>query len=314
MKKEYTKLEILESKELLKEDKLETALMIAGFVPIIGEVADIILIIRYIYKKEYLYAGLMLIALIPTVGDFIVKPIIRLLKSPLGKGALKNTDNLVAFAAKNPEFAKKYVQLGKYINSPSVTTTIKKLDNVPIVGSKAASGLRQSMAEHTSAIGRILQRPVGLGKQVGSTIKSGGKFSTGVKTFFQGEKLASYVAKRGKVPSTWLSNWWNVVMPARRGRRNMVKQFIIANGVLDMFGLPSFEAFENKFNEDEKFRERLANDPKFSEVVNKTTTEEDLVNIDRMDSEPQPQDAGQSTSILGGQFGLNFLRMMAQRV
>jgi hypothetical protein len=312
MKKEYTKKEILESKKLLNEDGLENALMIAGFIPVIGEVADIILIIRYIYKKEYLYAGLMLIALIPTVGDFIAKPIIRLLKGPLAKGALKNTDNLVAYASKNPEFAKKYVQLGKYINSTPVTQTIKSLDNVPIVGTKAANGLRHAMAEHTSAIGKILQRPVALGKQVGSTVAAGGRFSTGVKTYFQGEKLANYIAKTGKAPSNWLSNWWNVVMPARRGRRNMVKSFIVANGLLDMFGLPSFESFEQKFNQDEKFRETLANDPKFAEMIKQNTSEEDLKTINSQDNFTQQQD-DQLTNQMGGQFGLNFLKMIAQR-
>ncbi len=315
MKKEYTKKELLESKQLLNEDGLETALMVAGFVPVIGEIADIILIIRYIYKKEYLYAGLMLIALIPTVGDIIAKPIIKLLKSPLAKGALKSTDDLVEFAAKNPKFAEKYVQIGKYLNSSSVNNTIKSLDKVPIVGGKAANGLRQSMAEHKSAISKILQRPIGLGKQVGSTIRSGGKLSTGVKTFFQGEKLAQYIAKTGKAPSTWLSNWWNVVMPARRGRRNMVKQFIIANGILDMFGLPSFDAFEKKFNEDEKFREQLANNPKFSQIVNQTTTQEDLSQIERTGLMGQDQSQGGGlTQGLGGEFGLNFLKMMAQKV
>ncbi len=81
-----TKKEILENKKVLKEDTLENILMIAGFVPVIGEIADIILIIRYIYKKEYLYAALMLVALIPTVGDFIVKPFIRVLKGMEQKG------------------------------------------------------------------------------------------------------------------------------------------------------------------------------------------------------------------------------------
>jgi hypothetical protein len=232
----------------------------------------------------------------------------------LAKGALKNTDNLVEFASKNPKFAEKYVQIGKYLNSSSVNNTIKSLEKVPVVGSKAAGGLRHAMAEHTSAIGKILQRPIGLGKQVGSTIRQGGKFSTGVKTFFQGEKLAQYIAKTGKAPSTWLSNWWNVVMPARRGRRNAVKQFIIANGVLAMFGLPSFDAFERKFNEDEKFREQLANDPKFSQVVNQTTDENDLRQIEQMDSDIVTQQDGNNQPNLGGEFGLNFLKMMAQRV
>jgi len=37
-------------KQLLKEDWIENSLMIAGFVPVIGEVADIVLIIMYCYR------------------------------------------------------------------------------------------------------------------------------------------------------------------------------------------------------------------------------------------------------------------------
>jgi len=106
-----TKKQILEETQLLNEDWIENVLMVAGFVPVIGEVADIILILRYCYKKEYLYAGLMLIALIPTVGDFIAKPLIRLLKGAggVGKVALKNTDEMVKFANSNPSFKKQYL-------------------------------------------------------------------------------------------------------------------------------------------------------------------------------------------------------------
>jgi hypothetical protein len=204
------------------------------------------------------------------------------------------------------------VQIGKYLEAPAVTKTITNLEKVPVIGSNVASGLRKSISEHSSAIGRILKRPVGLGKQVGSTIDAGGKLSTGMKTFFQGEKLAQYVAKKGKAPSTWLSNWWNVVMPARRGRRNMVKQFIIANGILDMFGLPSFEAFEEKFNNDEKFREQLANDPRFSKIVNQTTTEDDLAQIETTDSGSENQDGDDKSSALTGTIGLNLLKRYAQ--
>jgi hypothetical protein len=67
-------------KILINEDFIENALMVVGFVPVIGEIADIILIIRYLLQGKYLYAGLMLIALIPTVGDIIAKPFIYLLK------------------------------------------------------------------------------------------------------------------------------------------------------------------------------------------------------------------------------------------
>jgi len=56
---EISKKEILEQKQVLKEDTVENILLAAGFIPVIGEVFDIISIIRYISKKEYLYAGLM---------------------------------------------------------------------------------------------------------------------------------------------------------------------------------------------------------------------------------------------------------------
>ena len=308
-KKYYTKKQILERKKILNEDGVENALMIAGFVPVIGEIADIVLIARYIYQKQYLYAGLMLIALIPTVGDFIVKPIIKLLKTPMGKGALRNTDTLVEFATKNPEFAKKYVQIGKYLKSPSVTKTIENVNKVPVVGSRIGSGLQKSITEHSNAVSRIINRPIEMGKQIGSTIASGGKFSTGFKNFFRGEKLTQYVAKKGKAPSTWLSNWWNVVMPARRGRRNMIKQFIITNGLLDVFGLPSFEKFEEKFQNDENFREQLANNPKFSELVNQTTSEEDLKQI-----EGDGESSSTSGSLFGGAMSLNYLKTIAQKL
>lgn len=319
MKKEYTKKQILESKQLLNEDKWENALMIAGFVPVVGEIADIALIITYVIRKQYLYAGLMLIALIPTVGDFIAKPIINLLKSPLAKGALKNADNLVAYAAKNPEFAKKYVQIGKYLNSAPVTGTIKNLEKVPVVGSKVASGLRHSVSEHASAIGRILQRPAGLAKQVGSeiskkgapgflkTITGGGPVASGLKNYFKGEKLAKYVAKNGMEPGNWLSRWWNITRPARSARRNFFKSFIVSNNLLDYFGLPSIGAFEEKFENNAEFRKQVAEVPGFEQVVEQSTTPEQFAQIN------QNQLPQQQSTNMGGEYGLSFLKLMAQR-
>lgn len=321
MRKEYTKKEILESKQVLNEDFIENALMIGGFIPVIGEVFDIILIIRYIYKKEYLYAGLMLIALIPTVGDFIAKPIIRLLKGygAAGKVALKSADDMVRFAKTNPQFAKEYVKLGQHLGNPLVNKTIKQLDNIPVVGSKAANGLSKSIAEHKTAIQKIGEtisktKPVQMGKTIGKEISAGKSFSSGYKKFFQDEKLAQYVTKRGHEPKTWLSNWWNVVMPARKGRRNMVKYFVMSNNLLDMFGLPSFEAFSTKFQNDEKFREQLANDPRFSQLVNQTTTPQELSQIENMMSQSAPDAGSGQTSVLSNAMGLNMLKMLAQSV
>jgi len=48
----------------------------------------------------------------------------------------------------------------------------------------------------------------------------------------------------------------------------MVKSLIVASSILSFFGLPSFESFEQKFMQDENFRNQLANNPEFSSIVN----------------------------------------------
>jgi len=267
-------------KDIIKEDFIENALMVAGFVPVIGEVADIILILRYLWKGEYLYAGLMLIALIPTVGDIIAKPIIRLLKGAgiAGRGAMTSTKALAKYCAEHPDFAARYAKIGGHLTDPLITKTINGIERIPGIGEKAANGLRKSISGHLSVVNKL--KPIQAAKAVGREVAAGGKLSTGLKNFFRDEKLAQYIAKKGQAPSNWLSNWWNVVMPARRGRRNMVKNFVLSNKLLDKFGLPSFEAFEDKFKEDENFRKELANDPQFSQVVNQTTSQDDLNQIE----------------------------------
>lgn len=268
---ELTKKQILENKQLLKEDTIENILMVAGFIPVIGEVFDVISIIRYIYKKEYLYAGLMLIALIPTVGDFIVKPFIRILKGVTGTGkvVLRSADDIVKLAKTNPKVAEQYVKIQQHLNDPKIGQLIKQVENVPGFGSKWAKGMRESIDQNKIAVAEI-KGISSLPGTIGKEIMSGGKFSTGFKNFFQEKALARYVEKTGMKPSNWLSNWWNVIRRGRKDRRDIVKKFIIANGILDMFGLPSFEAFEDKFDRDEKFREQLANNPQFSNVVNQS--------------------------------------------
>jgi hypothetical protein len=268
---ELSKKQLLENKQLLKEDAIETALMAAGFIPVIGEVFDIILIIRYIIKKEYLYAGLMLIALIPTVGDFIVKPFLGLLKGVKGGGkiVLSGAEDIVKLTKANPKLASEYLKVEKYLSNPKIGQLIKQVENVPVVGGKWASGMSKAISENKIAVTEI-KGLSSLPKTIGKEIAAGGKFSGGLKTFFQERALAKYVEKKGMAPSTWLSNWWNVVRKGRKDRISLVKKFVVANGILDFFGLPSFEAFQHKMETDENFRNKLANDPKFSQVVNQS--------------------------------------------
>jgi hypothetical protein len=296
-----TKKQILEESQLLNEDWIENVLMVAGFVPVIGE------ILRYCYKKEYLYAGLMLIALIPTVGDFIAKPLIRLLKGAggVGKIALKNTDEMVKFANSNPEFKKQYLKLGKELDNPMVKKTI---DGVSGVSTRLGSELQKSVAQHKTVLGKLLNRPVGIVKSVGKEVSAGGKFSTGFKKFFQDEKLAQYVAKKGMEPQTWLSKWYNVVYKGRLSRRNFIKNFILSNKVLDMLGLPSFEAFEDKMENDPDFRTQMANNPNFSNMVNQTTTPQDIESIEGV-GESESKRGG-----LGDKMSLAFIKMLARGI
>lgn len=293
-------------KQLLKEDGIENALMVAGFIPVVGEIADIALICVYLWRKEYLYAGLMLIALVPTVGDFIAKPLIRFLKGAGGAGklALKNSDEMVKFAIANPQFKKQYVKLGEHLKNPLVNKTITQLEKVPGIGTKAASGLRTSIGEHLTAIGKL--RPMALGKAISKEVAAGGKISRGIKNFFQGEKLAQYVAKKGMEPSNWLSKWYNVVYKGRQGRRAFVRNFIVSNKILAYLGLPSFEAFEEKMENDEEFRKRMANDPKFSDMVGQTTTPEEASEIEGT--------ASKVAKGVGGVMGLGILKMLAKSI
>jgi hypothetical protein len=305
---EYTKKQILENRVLLKEDALENALMVAGFVPVIGEVADIALILLYISRKEYLYAGLMLIALIPFVGDWVAKPFIRLLKGSgaAGRVSLKGSDDMVKFLSTNPKAQQQYVKIGEHLTNPAITKTINGIEKVPGIGTKMASGLRKSIAEHSSVISRL--KPVRLGKTITKDVAAGAKLSTSYKQFFRNEALAKYVAKKGMEPKTWLSNWWNVVRAGRKDRRNMVKYFVMSSNILKMFGLSDYESFEEKMSNDPEFRAKIANDPKFSSMVSKSVSPEELRTIEG--GSKGSSDSGES--LTSGGMSLGMLKSLAQ--
>jgi len=292
---EITKKQILENRELLKEDGWETGLMVAGFIPVIGEIADIALIGLYLYRKEYIYAGLMLIALIPTVGDIIAKPFIRFLKSagPVGKAALSSSDDMAKYLMSNPAAKEQFIKMSKYFDHPGVTGTVKNLN-------KVNSSWGQKMLDAVNSLKSTVSKlkPARIGQRVGkeiaaqgapSTLKmltGGGPVAMGIKNFFREERLAKYIVKNGQKPSNWIKNWWYIVRTGRKDRRNLIKQFIIANGILDIFGLPNFESFQEKLQTDSQFREQLANDPRFSQMINQggVVSQEELNSLNGNDS------------------------------
>lgn len=250
---EIKKKDLLENKQILNEDALENILMVAGFVPVIGEIADIILIIRYLYKGEYLYAALMLVALVPTVGDIIVKPFIAGIKG------VKTEAAIAAKLAENPKVAAKIAEIAE---SPTVA---KSIENLSKINTSWGQKLKQGLSSLTKF------KVVGSTKAGIDMVKAGGKFSTGLKNYFRGEKLASYVAKKGIEPQNFIQKWW-INVTARTARKNAFRKFIMANNLLDKFGIPSLTTFENRMANDAEFRKKLANDQQFSDYVGQNTS------------------------------------------
>jgi len=285
-------------KQLLKEDWIENSLMVAGFVPVIGEVADIVLIIMYCYRKQWLYAGLMLIALIPTVGDFIAKPLIKIFKSPGAKVALKGTEEMVTFLKANPKIAEQYSKLGKYLDNKSVQKLIGQVENV---SPTFARQMRTSLSEHKSVLAKLLERPKGIAHAIADTGAIGG----GLTKFFREEKLAEYIAKKGEVPSTWLSKWWNITYKGSRAKRQYIRNFISTNNLLTFLGIPSLSAFERKM-EDPNELEKLSHNKKFSDMVNANTSESDLAKIEGREDEGD-------NSMLNSPMSIGMLKLFAKK-
>lgn len=238
---------------------LENMLMLAGFIPVIGEVADIALIIYYLNKGERLYAALMLIALIPTVGDLIVKPIIMAFRgSRAGVLAMKGGGaKLSQYLAKNPNVASKFKDLSKYTSAPAVEKTIEGIGKI---NTGWAASLKNALKEITggAAISGV--------KSGAKTVAAGGTFRGGLKDYFQGERLSKYFAKKGVLPETGIKRWW-LNVGARQDRRNAFRKFITANNLLAYFGVPSLSAFESKMSDDPEFRKRIADDQETSDYI-----------------------------------------------
>ena len=301
---EIKKKNLLENKQQLNESlfSIENVLMTAGFVPVIGEVADIALICYYLWRGEKLYAALMLIALIPTVGDFIVKPIIKLFKGSR-EGVLvmkEGGPKLAEYLAKNPEIASKFTSLSKYVNSPAVEKTV---EGIAKVNSGWGNSLKKGLQEITS--GKAIS---GL-KSGGKSVISGGAFKTGLKDYYQGERLSKYFAKKGVLPETGIKRWW-LNVGARQDRRNAFRKFIIANNLLNVFGIPSLTTFEERMSNDASFREKVANDPSMSDYIAQNTQSGD-------ESSSSIQSGGDDSKspfagVMGGMMSLSAIKNLAK--
>jgi hypothetical protein len=283
-------LNLIKEQEVLNESLLsfENVLMAAGFIPVIGELADIALICYYLYKGQKLYAALMLIALIPTVGDFIVKPIIKLFQgSKQGAVALKTGGvKLTEYLAKNPEAATKFAKLGKYVKTPAVEKTVQGITKVNAnLGSKLKSGLSQISG------GSVIAGTKAAAKEVAV----GGKFGKGLKDYFQGERMTNYFIKHGVVPEKGIKRWWMNIQ-AGGDRRAAFRKFISTNNLLAYFGIPSLTTFERKMSEDAEFRKKVADDPKTSDYIAQNFDENSKKSSESSNNTEQSTQTTQTTS------------------
>lgn len=310
-KKYYTKQQILEDKQSLNEEgwfTLENTLMALGFVPVIGEVADFALIIYYLKKGENLYAALMCIALFPVVGDLIAKPFIKILK--LGKEgslALKGGVEMTEYLSKNPQMAAKAAEMAKYATSP---TAEKIVASVASVNKGWGSGLKGALAELGSIFTKV--KPVGaISAGVGAKI-AGSTFKTGLKGYFEGERIAQYALKNGMKPEGFIKNWYIPYM-SRLDRKNSFRKFIVVNNLLNKFGIPSLTTFEEKVMNDERFREKLANDPAMSEYIASNTTPEIAA---QASNKPAGSEGvgNKAMDLMGGTIGLALIKRIASTI
>jgi hypothetical protein len=270
-----TKQQILEERRLINEAlfSVENILMTLGYFPIIGEVADILLIIHYLRKGENLYAALMLIALIPTVGDILVKPFIKTLQ--VGKKTLKNTNNLVEALNKNPKVTSKLKELVG--DESKLTKAFELVKNNEKYKKYLPENWMSSIEKGLTSIKKVLPKVTPL-EAIKSGVKSattGGKFSTGLKNFYRGERLSKYIAKRGMEPSNFIQKWW-INYGAGKDRRDSFRRFIVANNMLELFGLPNVGSFEDKLENDKNFRDKVADNPQMSEFIAQNSSDTDL--------------------------------------
>ena len=290
---EYTKKQIIESPQLLKEDWIETGLMAFGFIPVIGEVADIALILVYLHRGEKMYAAIMLIALLPVVGDLIAKPFIGVLKGLGigGKAALRSAEGMAELAAKNPKVAAQLAKVQSHVSSPLISKTVSRVKNFN-------KGLGESLEGALSSLKGVKT------SKIDSAVRMANKSNRALKTNFRNKALEQYIVKHGNVPGNYLSRWWNIRVAGNTMRRNAFKKFIMANNMLDFFGLPSFEAFQSKIQNDADFRDEVMNNPDFRNYVDGNITQDDI--------NAMGGDGGSPINLAGAAMSLPLLKFFAR--
>ncbi len=304
--KNYVKSEMFEIEpQDINEGFWENALLVAGFIPVIGEVADTILIIKYWREGRKIEAGLMLLALIPTVGDIIVKPFLRLGKAA---GAFKTATTFTKFIAENPQARAAYAKIGKQMDNPAINKLVAQVGKKTPQGAEALTG---AIAYQKSLFSKLGSTVSDASAKVGSTLERG--LGKTMKQTFQDKALQKYLIKTGGVaPSNFLSRWWNVVYKGRLDRKNAVRKLIFGSNLLGALGFPNIESLERAMA-DPKQADELMKNPQFAQFYNQATTPEEQQSM----AQPEPEKESGIGNLLGGAgsfVGLNVLKSLARFV
>jgi hypothetical protein len=308
--KKYTKSESFEpTNQEVSEGWGETALQLIGFVPVIGEIADIILIIKYYREDRKIEAGLMLFALIPTFGDFIVKPFLRLGKAA---GAFKTSATFLKYLSDNPAAKVAYSKIGKQLDNPQIAKLVGQVSKVsPGNGAilKNAQNLQKGLMGKVQSITTTASKTLERG--VGKTVKQN----------FQNQALQKFLVNTGgKAPSNFISRWWNVVYGGRMMRKNVVRRLILGSNLLGTFGFPNIESFE-KFmrnpGDNPELAEKLLKDPEFAKIYNNSVSGDEKSSLEQSTDNSADKSPGLVDGAMDGfkgMVGLSLLKSFARFV
>lgn len=281
---------LITEEQLLNEDFIENALMVAGFVPVIGEVFDSILIVRYLTQKRYIEAGLMLIALIPGVGDLAVKPILVILKKVGLTGGVKGarlTSKAFAEVLNKPgneAIKESYLNLVGKLQMPIMTKFIKQLtDKFKFL----APMFTKTLAKHAEAEALI----------------KAGKTSKVVSGYHRLNRFEKYVAAHGKAPSVARQYWQQIL--ARRDRKFLAKKIITFSNILGGLGIFNLKDLETKMKDDKELTKLMEN-PDFANFMGSFS--------EPGGAAPNTGDANQILGAINTEKGLDILKFMSKFV
>jgi hypothetical protein len=308
--KKYTKSESYEpTNQEVSEGWGENLLQLVGFVPVIGEIADIALIIHYYRQDRKIEAGLMLFALIPTFGDFLVKPFLRLGKAA---GAFKTSATFLKYLSDNPAAKAAYSKIGKQLDNPQIAKLVGQVNKVSPGNAtilKNAQNLQKGLMGKVQGMATTATKTLERG--VGKTVKQN----------FQNQALQKFLVNTGgKAPSNFISRWWNVVYGGRMMRKNVVRKLILGSNLLGTFGFPNIQTFENFMRnpgDNPELAEKLLKDPEFAKIYNNSLSDEEKSSLEKSgdsNAEKSPGVVDSAMDGFKGMVGLSLLKSFARFV